>query len=225
MIYLLDIFGTLAFAISGAFHAVKYELDLLGVLTLATVTGIAGGILRDTVLGATPPSALTDPYYILTCIIGGLVVFWAAPKIAKKWDYIMMADAVGLSVFTAIGASKASEMGAMPQTIIIMAMITSCGGGLVRDLLVTEIPSILRRDFYASAAFCGGLTYVICAALGVESALQTTCTIIVTFSLRAIAMRYGISLPKVASLPASPSTNSRFTKATKSRAEKTQCED
>lgn len=210
MIYLLDIFGTLAFAVSGAFHAVKYELDLLGVLSLATVTGIAGGIIRDTVLGATPPVALVDSSYIIICLIGGLAVFFAAPKIAKKWDYVMVADAIGLGVFAAIGASKADALGATPLTIIIMSMITSCGGGLVRDLLVTEIPSILKRDFYASAALCGGLVYVGLGYLSLEGTFQTAATITVTLTLRALAMRYHLSLPKVSSLPTSPSNNSRL---------------
>jgi len=217
MMYVLDIFGTLAFAVSGAFRAVKYELNLLGVLTLATVTGIAGGIIRDTVLGSTPPVALLNHWYILTCIVGGVVVFFAAPKIATQWDYVMIADAVGLSVFTAIGADKAESCDAIPLTVMLMAMITSCGGGLVRDLLVTEIPSILKKDYYASAALCGGALFVILGCLGASNGVCIACTIGATFTLRVLAMRYGLSLPKVKSLDASPSRIARERKFMKSQ--------
>lgn len=205
MLYFLDIFGTLAFAVSGAFRAVKYELDLLGVLTLATVTGIAGGIIRDVVLGSTPPAGLVDPWYILICIAGGVVVFFAAPKVAGHWDNVMLADAVGLSVFTAIGASSAEQCGATPLTVILMAMISSCGGGVIRDLLVSEIPSVLKKDFYASAALCGGACYVLLGRVGLHQDLRIVYTILVTFAIRGVAMKYGLNLPRAKALNASPS--------------------
>lgn len=205
MMYALDLFGTLAFAISGAFSAVKHELDLLGVLTLASVTGIAGGIIRDTVLGKTPPAALLDPWYIIICILGGLAVFIAAPKIAKQWDHVMLADAIGLSVFTVIGASKAESCGTIALTVVLMGTITSCGGGLVRDLLVTEIPSILKRGFYATASLCGGALFATLGTIGCGKELRIVCTIVATFLLRALAIRYDLSLPTVKSLQASPS--------------------
>jgi uncharacterized membrane protein YeiH len=205
MIYTLDILGTLAFAISGAFRAVKYELDLLGVLVLASVTGIAGGILRDVILGATPPTALVDHWYVLVCIIGGLAVFFAAPKIATRWDYVMLADAIGLSVFTAIGASKAELHDATHLTVVLMGMMTSCGGGIIRDLLVIEIPSILRSDFYASAALSGGVCFVLLGYLGIGEGTRFACTITVTLALRLLAMKYRLSLPRAKPLHASPS--------------------
>lgn len=205
MIYILDIFGTFVFAISGAFRAVKYELDLLGVLVLATVTGIAGGMLRDALLGATPPSALVDHWYIIACLSGGTAVFLAAPKIAKQWDYVMIADAIGLSVFAAIGAAKAETCNAIPITVVIMAMITSCGGGIIRDLLVTEIPTILKTDFYATAALSGGVVFVFLGYIGIINGPRVVCTIAVTFALRFVAMKYGLSLPRSKSLHKSPS--------------------
>lgn len=215
MLYILDIFGTFAFAVSGAFRAVKYELDLVGVLTLATVTGIAGGIIRDTCLGATPPTALMDPLYVIVCVIGGIGVFFAAPKIAKRWDYVMIADAIGLSVFTAIGADKAETCSAIPLTIPLMAVITACGGGLVRDLLVTEIPSILNKDFYASASFIGGSLFMLLEYLDINHEIRIFLTIIATFALRILAMKYKISLPKVKALPSSPSQISKNNKKSK----------
>ncbi len=209
MLYALDLFGTLAFAVSGAFRAVKYELDLLGVLTLAAVTGFAGGILRDVALGSTPPVALVDPWYLVAALAGGIGVFLAAPRIAREWDYVMLADALGLSVFAALGADKAQACGATPQTVILMAMITACGGGVIRDLLVSEIPSILQKDVYASAALCGGACFVLMERAGLPHGWSLAGTIVVTFAVRAAAMRYGLRLPRVAALAASPSQLAR----------------
>jgi uncharacterized membrane protein YeiH len=205
LIHLIDILGTLAFAVSGAFRAVKYELDLLGVMVLAVATGVGGGIMRDLLLGSTPPTPLVDQTYILTCLLGAALVFLMAPKIAQRWDYVMAADAVGLSVFTAIGAAKAEECGAVPLTVVMMAMITASGGGMIRDLLVMEVPAVLKSDFYATAALIGGTCFVMLGRLGVGDGTRLACTIAVTLSLRALAMKYGMRLPRVKSLPVSPS--------------------
>jgi uncharacterized membrane protein YeiH len=219
LIHILDICGTLAFAVSGAFRAVKHELDILGVLALATVTGIGGGILRDILLGSTPPDALVDYMYVLVCLAGGIIVFLAAPKIASRWDYVLTADAIGLSVFAAIGAAEAEQCGATPLTIVLMAMMTACGGGIIRDLLVMEIPVVLKSDFYATAALCGGACFVFLGWLGVNDGVRTGCTIVVTLLLRGLAMKYKLQLPRVKSLRASPSqlTQERRTGETKSQ--------
>ena len=101
MLDILDIFGTFVFAVSGAFRAVKYELDILGVLVLSVATGVGGGIVRDVMLGATPPAALQNELYLLVCVLGGLIVFIGARGIAQRWDWVRGADAIGLGVFAA----------------------------------------------------------------------------------------------------------------------------
>ncbi|KAF0185572.1 MAG: hypothetical protein FD164_137 [Nitrospirae bacterium] len=215
LIHVLDLVGTFAFAISGAFRAVKYELDLLGVIVLAVATGIGGGIIRDILLGSLPPNALHNETYLLICLVGALIVFIAAPKIAVRWDFVMLADAVGLGVFTAIGAAQAELSGAGVFTVMIMAAMTACGGGVIRDLLVKEIPAILTSDFYATAALIGGGCFVLLRPLQWSPDARLACAIIVTLGLRLIAMRYGISLPKVKRLPASPSELTQIRKAAK----------
>jgi uncharacterized membrane protein YeiH len=212
MLHFLDIFGTFVFAISGAFRAVRHELDILGVLVLSIATGVGGGIVRDVMLGSTPPAAFQNEMYIVITIVGGLVVFWAAPKIAQRWDYVMIADAIGLSVFAAIGAAKAEsfELGAIG--IIMMAVITATGGGMIRDMLVMEMPAVLKSDFYASAALLGGVCFVAAGALKFNQHIQITVTIAFTFFLRIMAMKYKLSLPKVRSLPASPSQLTKMRK-------------
>ena len=209
LIHLLDIAGTFAFAVSGAFRAVKYEMDILGIAVLAMATGVGGGMIRDLLLGATPPAALTDTSYLLICLAGAAAVFFAAPKIARRWDYLMAADAVGLSVFTAIGALKAEVYGAVPLTIAMMAMITACGGGVIRDLLSREIPAILTTGFYASAALLGGFMFVLLGALDVSEGARIFLTIGFTLLTRAAALKFKINLPRVKPLHASPSEINR----------------
>jgi uncharacterized membrane protein YeiH len=213
MIYVLDIFGTFVFAVSGAFKAARHELDILGVLVLAIATGVGGGIIRDVTLGYTPPAAFQDEIYILICLAGGLVVFVAANKIAPRWDCVMFADAVGLSVFAAIGAAKAQMYGLGGIGIIMMAAITATGGGLIRDVLVREIPAVLRADFYATAALLGGAFFIAAGRLGYSQGTQLLCAIAITFLLRVLAMKYGISLPKLRRLPESPTKLTKRRKA------------
>ncbi len=205
MIYVLDIFGTFVFAVSGAFRAVRHQLDLLGVLVLAIATGVGGGIVRDLTLGCTPPAAFQDETYLVVCVLGGLVVFFAAGKIAPHWDCVMAADAVGLSVFAAIGSAKADLYGLGTIGVVMMAAVTATGGGVIRDVLIREIPAVLRADFYATAALLGGACYVAAGRLGAGRSTQLLCAVVVTFVLRVLAMKYGLSLPKAHSLHASPS--------------------
>jgi uncharacterized membrane protein YeiH len=209
LIHILDIAGTFAFAVSGAFRAVKYEMDILGIAVLAMATGVGGGMIRDLLLGATPPAALTDQSYILICLAGAAAVFLAAPKIARRWDYLMAADAIGLSVFAAIGAIKAEAHGAVPLTIAMMAMITACGGGVIRDLLSREIPAILTTGFYASAALLGGFMFVLLGAFDVPESPRVFLTIGFTLLTRIAALKFKINLPRVKSLHASPSEIAR----------------
>ena len=205
MLEFLDISGTLVFALSGAFRAVKYELDLLGVLVLAVATGVGGGIFRDLLLGYTPPAAFRDERYLLVSIFGGLLVFFAARRLAAGWDYVMAADAVGLGVFAAIGAGRAAEAGLGMLGIILIAGITATGGGVIRDLLVCEIPAVIRTDFYATAALIGGCAFVMTRALDFSPAIQLGSAIVITTGLRLLAMKYKFGLPRIRRLPASPS--------------------
>ncbi|MBW2569648.1 MAG: trimeric intracellular cation channel family protein [Deltaproteobacteria bacterium] len=205
MITFLDIFGTFVFAMSGAFRAVKYELDIFGVLVLSVATGVGGGIVRDLILGITPPAAFQDETYLLICFVGGLLVFIGSTRIASRWDSVMASDALGLSVFAAIGAAKASTCGLGAIGIIMMAAITATGGGIIRDMLVCKIPAVLNTDFYATAALLGGACFVVTRALGCNENIQLFCAIAATICIRIIAMKYGISLPRVKSLSASPS--------------------
>jgi uncharacterized membrane protein YeiH len=201
----LDLLGTLAFAISGAFRAVKHELDWLGLAVLAIATGVGGGMLRDVLLGSTPPAALKDETYLLVCLLGGGIALLGKRHIAQHWDLVMIADALGLGVFAAIGAAKADAIHAGPLTVICMAALTATGGGVLRDLLVTEIPAVLKSDFYATAALIGGALFWLAGRAQLPMGWRLVLAIVATTVLRLLAMRHKMQLPKVASLPASPS--------------------
>ncbi|MCF0222017.1 MAG: trimeric intracellular cation channel family protein [Fibrobacter sp.] len=196
LLLILDILGTFAFAISGAEKAVRYRLDWLGLIVLATVTGVGGGILRDVMLGATPPAALTNPIYFPICIAGAFFYLLLRKRMRKIRVLILVADALGLGFFTAVGAAKASAMAAGPYSIILFAAITAAGGGLIRDLLVSEIPQVLKSDFYATAALIGGVLFYLLDFVNMGSTPQILITTAFTFVLRLFAMRKKLELPK-----------------------------
>ncbi|GIV59347.1 trimeric intracellular cation channel family protein [Rhodocaloribacter litoris] len=195
MLYAVDLLGTFVFALSGAFQANRHGLDFLGFMVLAVATGVGGGMIRDVLLGATPPAALQDEWYLLVCLAGGMAVFWAAPPIARRWNRVLVADAVGLGVFAAMGAARAAAAGLGPIGIVLMAALTATGGGVVRDLLVREVPAVIKGGFYATAALLGGVAFTGTAALGLGEAVAMTTAAVVTTGLRFWAMAHNISLP------------------------------
>lgn len=209
LLYALDLFGTLVFAVTGAFRAVKHQLDILGVLVLSVFTGVGGGILRDVILGAYPPAVFTNEIYFLLCLGGGFLVFFTAPKIARWWNLVKVFDAIGLGVFAALGALKGYEFGLGPIGVVMMGTMTAVGGGVIRDILVSEIPAVLTSDFYATAAALGALSLWGCKALGGSDELALLVGAGVTLILRLLAMRFRLNLPRVRNLPAAPAALAR----------------
>ena len=132
--------------------------------------------------------------------MGGALVFWAAPPIAKRWNRVMVADAIGLGVFAAIGAAKGSAYGLGLIGVVIMAALTATGGGVVRDLLVREVPAVIKKDFYATAALLGGLAFWGSTALGLSEPLAVVITAVTTTALRAFAMIKKLDLPRATRL-------------------------
>jgi uncharacterized membrane protein YeiH len=210
MIFFLDLFGTLIFALSGAFRAVKYELDILGVIILSSITGVGGGIIRDLLLGNHPPNCIRNEYYIAICIFSGLMVFFFAEKLAKQWRKIIISDALGLGVFTYIGALTAYTHELGPISIIIMATLTATGGGILRDILVSEIPAVLKSGFYATASISGAVVFIVLTKSDLlNNQIIAVVTVVITTSLRLYAMNKKTELPKVKKLPDSPSNLSK----------------
>lgn len=203
LLYALDLCGTLVFAMSGAFKAVRYQLDMLGIVVLAISTGVGGGLIRDMLLGATPPAVFQDEWYFFLCIAGGLAVFFGAPHLAKRWNRVMIADAIGLGVFAGIGAVKAIQYGLGPIGVMMMAALTATGGGVVRDILVGEIPAVIQKDFYATAALIGGAAVLGADWLDWGQPLQFLVAGVVTTGLRFYAMVTNMTLPRAEASSAS----------------------
>jgi len=192
----LDLIGTFVFAVAGGFRATRHDLDLLGVMVLAVATGVGGGMIRDVLLGATPAAAIQSELYLGVCLIGGGVAFVAARRVETQWNRVMVADAVGLGVFAAIGALKALEFGLGPIGVMIIAALTATGGGAVRDVLVREIPAVIRHDFYATAVLIGAAALLGVEAMGGSRLMQIWTAALVTSGLRFWAMARGMRLPK-----------------------------
>ncbi|MDE1726238.1 MAG: trimeric intracellular cation channel family protein [Thaumarchaeota archaeon] len=193
----LDLFGTMAFAVTGAFKAIEHKADIVGIIILSTITGVAGGILRDIVMGHFPPHSISDPYYMIITVTTGIIIFFLYPKMQKHWNLFLKFDAIGLGVFTAIGATFAYELYGMNFLAIALAgMVTAVGGGILRDMFVNEVPMVFVKELYASASFLGVLVFYIALTIDYNLEIATISSIVVTTILRLVAMKYNWNLPK-----------------------------
>lgn len=191
----LDLLGTFAFAISGATAGVRKQLDLFGVLVLSFAAATAGGITRDALLGATPPAALVDWRYLSVSILAGLVAFYGYERVERLRNPVQLFDAIGLSLFAVTGAAKALDYGLGPSGAVLLGMLSGIGGGIARDLLVAEIPGVLRRELYAVAALLGAACVVVGDALGWAEGPVAVGGALACLVLRLLAIRRDWQLP------------------------------
>jgi uncharacterized membrane protein YeiH len=201
LLLVLDMVGTFAFALSGATAGVKRELDLFGVLVLSFSAATAGGIARDVLIGAIPPAALSDWRYLVTALVAGAVTFWWHPLIDRLKNPVQLFDAAGLALFAVAGAQKALAYGLDPLMAALLGMVTGIGGGIVRDILLAEVPFVLRSELYAVAALAGATVVVSGNALQFSSAVTALFGATVCFILRMGAIRYRLRLPVARAVP------------------------
>jgi len=195
-IYILDLFGTMAFAVTGAFKAIEHKSDIVGILLLATITGVAGGTIRDIVMGQFPNS-LSDPVYVIITVLSGLSIFFLYSHLKKHWNLFLKFDAIGLGVFAIIGATFAYNLVGLNFLAIMLAgMLTAVGGGILRDVFVTQVPIVFVKEFYVSASFIGITVFYFTLYFGGELYSATILGIILTTTLRLIAMKFNWNLPK-----------------------------
>jgi uncharacterized membrane protein YeiH len=192
---ILDLGGTFVFAISGAVAAVNRRLDIFGIVVLSFVAGNFGGIGRDLLIGAVPPAALTDARYLLVSVLAGLITFFLYAGVDRLRSPMLLFDAAGLSFFAIAGAQKAVEFGLSPVMSALLGMLTGIGGGMTRDVLLAEIPQVLRSDLYAVAALAGASTVVIGDMLGISYGVSALAGGVLCFGLRFMAIRHGWHLP------------------------------
>jgi uncharacterized membrane protein YeiH len=195
LVLALDLFGTFVFALSGAMVGVRHRLDLFGVLVLSFVAATAGGIIRDLLIGAVPPASMADWRYIVVPVLAGLATFCWHPMLRRVRSPVLVFDAVGLSLFAVSGALKALAFGLNPLAAVLLGMLTGVGGGMVRDLLVTEIPTVLHAEVYAVAALAGAAVVVGGALLHLPATPVAVIGAALCFGLRMGAIRRGWELP------------------------------
>ena len=193
--YILDLAGTFVFALSGGLAAVKHRLDVFGVLVLSFAAANTGGITRDVLIGAIPPSALGDWHYLGVSLLAGLLMFYFPSAVTQRWNPVLVFDAAGLALFAVTGAHKALAYGLNPVMATLLGMLTGIGGGMARDLLLAGIPVVLRADLYAVAALAGAAVVVIANRMNVSSDLATVAGAALCFGLRIMAMKFGWRLP------------------------------
>jgi len=190
-----DLAGTFVFALSGATAAVRHRLDAFGILVLCFAAGNSGGIARDVMIGALPPAAINEWRYVAVSILAGLIVFLAYPLINRLSSPVLLFDAAGLGLFCVAGADKALAFHAGPVAATLLGMVTGIGGGMVRDVLVMEVPSVLRTELYAVAALLGAAFTVTGQRLGMPLHLAAPIGAALCITLRLLAVRYGWHLP------------------------------
>jgi uncharacterized membrane protein YeiH len=196
LLLVLDLVGTFAFALNGALTAIRLaKLDVVGVLTLGVVTAIGGGILRDLVIGATPPPGFADWRYLAVAGAGALVAFLFGYKMSRLSMPINILDAAGLSLFAVTGASKALALGLGPVPAALLGVTTAVGGGTIRDVMIRRIPVIMRRELYAIPALLAATITVVCWEFGVYGAVSAIVAAVACWLLRMVSVFRGWNAP------------------------------
>lgn len=187
--------GTIAFGLSGAFMAMEKRLDPFGVIIITFVTAIGGGTVRDILIGKTPVTWLQDDSTALEILATAIAALLFGKYLKQLSKTMFFFDSLGLGLFTVVGIEKGQEAGLSPLICIALGTTTGCFGGVLRDVLLNNIPLIFRKEIYASACIAGGILYFSLAQTGILLEYITTITIVFIVLIRVIAVRYKISLP------------------------------
>ena len=198
LLLILDFLGTFVFAVEGGTAAMRAHLDVLGLLVLSFTTALGGGIIRDVLIGSVPPGSIRDWRYGTIAFLGAGVVFFLHSFVqGLPYAVIVVLDAAGLSLFAVAGAAKALEYDIHPFIAVLMGTITGVGGGTVRDVLLAQIPTVLRADVYATAALAGATLTVVGLKRGWNATLMTAAGAVLCFLLRVVAVWQHWNLPTV----------------------------
>jgi uncharacterized membrane protein YeiH len=193
--YVFDLAGTFVFALSGAMAGVKRKLDMFGIVVLSFAAANTDGISRDILLGVIPPVAINDWHYLGVSLVAGLITFYFPSTVMQRWNPVLLFDAAGLALFAVSGTHKAIVYGLNPIMAILLGALTGIGGGMARDILLAEIPVVLRAELYAVAALAGAAIVVIASMLELPSGVAAFVGAAFCFGLRVLAMKYGWQLP------------------------------
>ena len=207
ILFVFEMVGTVAFAISGAMIAIKKRVDIFGVIVLSSMTALGGGIVRDILIGHLPPTMFSDYRYVLAAVVTSVVVFVVAyifRDLYRRSESTVDAvnnifDALGLGIFTVMGAKVAIESGFTVNGILVvcLAVITGVGGGIIRDIMLKEIPFVLKKRIYAVASILGGTAYHLMYVNNVNIRIATVVAVLIVFTVRILATVFKLDLPKI----------------------------
>ncbi|MEG0848324.1 MAG: trimeric intracellular cation channel family protein [Flavobacterium sp.] len=195
MFHLLDIIGTMAFAMSGALTAMHKRLDPFGVFIIAFVTAVGGGTLRDVLIGRTPVGWMLNLQYVYVIILGFFLAILFRKKFDKLRTSLFLFDTIGLGVFTLIGLEKGIMIGLHPVICVALGTMTACFGGVLRDILCNEIPTVFRREIYATICIFGGVVFFVFRKWNLADDALYLVTSVVIISVRLLAVKYKWHLP------------------------------
>ena len=195
MFYFLDLVGVAVFAVSGVLAARSRGLDLLGVIVIAAITAIGGGTLRDLLLNRYPIFWITDVQYLTVIIASALLTVGYVRIRPPPENALLVADALGLALFALSGAQVAEASQCPPIIVVLMGTMTGVAGGVLRDVITAQVPLILRRDLYATAAIVGVALYLVLQAFGLQRSRAFGAGMVVVVALRLLAIRWGLQLP------------------------------
>ena len=216
LILWLNLVGTFVFGLSGGLAAVRARLDIFGVIVLAGVVGLAGGIVRDLLIGA-PPATFRDWRYLAAVGAAGAVCFFAGLALERVQRSVLFFDAMGLAVFCVTGASKALDTHLGPVQAIILGAITGIGGGMLRDILLSEVPTVLRHELYAIPALAGAAVVAIAHVAGSDSGLFAVIGALGCFAMRLAGLHYRLDAPSPHDRPGEDAATRRDSELTASR--------
>jgi uncharacterized membrane protein YeiH len=195
LVYVLDLLGVGVFAVSGALKASQKRMDVFGFVLIAAVTGIGGGTLRDLLLGIRPVFWITRTEYLAVCTVVAVAIFFVAPGLKSRQRWLVWADAVGLATFCVVGTQVALSVGTPVSVAVLMGVMTAAFGGIIRDVLCGEIPLVLQREIYATAAAAGSIVYVAVLAVTDSEAIGMVSAFVVALAARGAGIVFGLSLP------------------------------
>jgi uncharacterized membrane protein YeiH len=201
LIILLDYAGVAVFAATGALAASRKQLDIIGFIFLAGVTGIGGGTFRDLVLGATPVFWIRNPAYVVVCAAIAVLVFFSAHLVESRYKLLLWLDAVGLSAYAVMGAAKGLEATGSPTVAIVTGVLTATFGGILRDLLAGEPSVLLRPEIYVTAAMAGAAVFTLAVGAGFPPIAAALVAFAAAFIVRGGALRFGWTFPAYRSRP------------------------
>jgi len=187
----------MAFAVTGAFKAIDHKSDFVGIILLATITGVAGGTIRDVVMGRFPNS-ISDPTYVIITVASGVCIFFLYSRLKKHWNLFLKFDAFGLGIFTIIGGTFAYNLFGLNFLIIIFAgVLTAVGGGILRDVFVNQVPIVFVKELYVTASFIGIFVFYLILFFEGELYLATIIGIVISTGVRLTAMKFNWNLPQI----------------------------